>query len=59
MGPSEEVRRVDLANCAFRISPKFTSQQGLNISSIRVFFDLIRDPEIPITLRSIFKYEGK
>ena len=46
-----EVRRVDLANWALRISPKFTHRR-LNISSIRVF-DQIRDPEIPITSRGI------
>ena len=47
-GHSMDVRRVDLANWALRTSPKLTTV--LNVSSIRVF-DLIRDPEIPITVR--------
>ena len=33
------------------------SPQGLNISSIRVF-DQMRDPEIPITLRSLFEFSS-
>ena len=39
---------MDLANWAYGLLRN--SPQGLNISSIRVF-DLIRDQEIPITLR--------
>ena len=45
-----KVQRVDLINWALRTSQN--SPQGLNISSIRVF-EQIRDPEIPITLRSL------
>ena len=36
------VRKVDLANWALRTSPKFTTGQGLNVSSIMIF-DQIRD----------------
>ena len=47
-GANVEVRRVDLANWALRTSPKFTI--GVKYQFHQVF-DLIRDPEIPITRR--------
>ena len=42
------VMRVDLANWALRISPKYTT--GVKYQ-FHQGFDQIRDPEIPITLR--------
>ena len=56
MGSSVEVRRLDLTNWAIRTSPKLIT--GVKISSIRVF-DQIRDPEIPVTLRSHPKHKIK
>ena len=41
---------MDLANCALRTSPKFTT--GVKYHFHRVF-DQIRDPEIPIILRPL------
>ena len=52
---SVKLRRLDLANWALRTSPKFTTGQGLNISSFRVF-DQIRDAEISITLHLPGRY---
>ena len=48
MGTNEEVRRVNLANCAIRTSVKFTT--GVKYQ-FHKGFDQIRDPEIPINLR--------
>ena len=53
-GTIVEARRVDLANWAFRISPKFTTWVKYQIHQ---GFDQIRDPEIPITLHPQFLHK--